>query len=251
MTLEGKALYPCALVLLCMGDAELHSRLSSANEKMARAVQEVVSTSMGYDAWVGDRFVNAFEYIGQPDSVIDIYNSFVSSYTRGKDDRVLSYRARALFDAKAIESYKVFYAYPILALTDAKSRKRIRAGIHIPSETWAHLQEQAVKVYRVESSPCHVVPVVLHRSRIAQAIETHFAQSIVATLKQGKGSCREFPDPVDPYFKLSSEWPEYFPVPVYGGEKETLVSHVHIPKKYETPATLETLQRKGWTVALS
>jgi hypothetical protein len=251
MKMDSRSVYPCAVMMLCMGSAELHSRFLTANEKMAEAVQSAVSLSTGYDAWVGNRAVNAYEYIGQTDSVIDIYNSFVGNYTRGSPDRILRFRARTLYDAGSIESYKVFYLYPVLLLPEANARKRIRRGVPIPSEVASSLEKRIRETCRVEDSLCHVVPVVLHRSKVAQAIESHFAQSIVAILKQGEPSSNELPSPVDPYFKLSSEWPDSFPVPTYDSQGTVLSSHVHLPDQYKTPATLEVLQKKGWTVALS
>jgi len=246
--MERQLLYPCALMVFCMGDATMHSSLLMPNEKAASAVQTAVSLSAGYDCWVGNKLMNAFEYMGQNDSLLDMYNSFISAFTRGLPDRVLSYRARALFDSRSIESYKVFYVYPVLIMADAKQRKRIRRGVRISSEAMSDLMKQLERAYRLDGQVFYVVPLVMHRCRIAQAIEANYAQSIVAMLRQGMTNPGDLPSPVDPLFKLVSAWPDTLPMPVYDQERG-FSGYIHLPDKYRNQATLDLLKKKGWTVA--
>jgi len=246
--MERQLLYPCAVMVFCMGDAEMHSNLLSPNEKAASAVRTAISLATGCDCWVGNKLVNAFEYMGQNDSVLDIYNSFISAFTRGLPERILPYRARALFDSRNIESYKVFYVYPVLLMADAKQRKRIKRGIHISSETMNDLTKELEKAYRLNGQLFYVAPVVMHRSRIAQAIEANYAQTIVAMLKRGIADPGNLPSPVDPFFKLVSAWPDTLSIPLYDQGRE-FAGHIHIPDQYKTQATVDLLKKKGWIVA--
>ncbi len=248
MTRE-RELYPFSLLYLFMGDAETHSRLMTPNEKMAQAVQTAASLVSGRECWVGDKWVYAFEHIGHQDSVIDIYNSFVTAFSKGEPKRVLSFRARAIFDATSISKYQVFYSFPVMVLSEPG--KKAGKSIQMPLEVVEALILTMQKAYGLGEGPGFLVPVLLHRSKVAQTIESYNAQNLIALLKTGKAGPDELPAPVDPYFKLSSQWPECFPVPIYGTEEARMVSHVSIPQKYKTAATLEALVRKGWTVATS
>jgi hypothetical protein len=248
---DGLGVFPCALLLFCMGNAEMHSRAQSPlPAKAIAAVQTSLSdlaVEGGFECWVGEKLVNAFEFIGQADSVMDLYNSFVTGFVRGASGKALRYRARCLFDAKSISKYKVFYVLPLLLVAKAGEQGRILPGMRLSDAATKQIEETLLKTYRVGNEPFSVVPEVMHRSRVAAAMENNFTQTIVAQLGRDLRSAKDLPGPVEPFFKLSSEWPMMLPVPEFNSEAD-LESRVKLPGKLETPDTVQVLKAKGWTV---
>jgi hypothetical protein len=160
---------------------------------------------------------------------------------------VLRYRARCLFDAKSISKYKVFYVLPVLLVAEAGEERGILRGMKLSDAAAKEISDTLLKAYRAGNEPFSVVPEVMHRSRVAAAMEGDFAHSIVVQLRRTPCSAGDLPGPVAPFFKLASEWPLMLPVPEFNSEAD-LESRVKLPGKLETPDTVQVLKAKGWTV---